>query len=180
MWFTHHLTRWSYFSCPDIQGNNIAAVIIGVIVAVLVVVSILVVPIAIVTVIIFHRKKKTANLKVQCTKYDDESNNDSTTGNSKGYSNPISIEEQPSHLQTSAESVNRRFEMLSVREDCELREFIKSHRHHFVRGCAFYEFTHEVERINENQEIVLIRRREVRKLHKGEVELFCCRMDFYY
>ena len=45
-----------------------------------------------------------------------------------------------------------------VQKDCELREFIENECNlKFERGCAFYEFTHDVEKISENQEVVQVK-----------------------
>lgn len=49
-----------------------------------------------------------------------------------------------------------RFKILRVHKDCELKEFVESNDLVFKRGCAFYEFTHEVENISANQKIVLM------------------------
>ena len=51
------------------------------------------------------------------------------------------------------------FKVLSVKRDSELEEFVVvEHQLNFKRGCAYYEFTHEEENINENQEVMLFDR----------------------
>ena len=51
-----------------------------------------------------------------------------------------------------------RFEVLDVNEDCELREFVEKSGRPFKRGCAFYEFTHDIEDISDGREIVLMKK----------------------
>ena len=52
-----------------------------------------------------------------------------------------------------------RFEILKVEEDCELREFVETKCGLvFKRGCAFFEFTHEIEDIPETKEVVLMKK----------------------
>ena len=51
-----------------------------------------------------------------------------------------------------------RFEVLDVNEDCELREFIERSGRPFKRGCALYQFTHEIEDISDDKEIVLMKK----------------------
>ena len=51
-----------------------------------------------------------------------------------------------------------RFEILDVNKDCELREFIERSDRHFKSGCAFYQFTHEIEDISDDKEIVLMKK----------------------
>lgn len=50
-----------------------------------------------------------------------------------------------------------RFTSLRVDNDCELKEFVeKKNGLAFKRGCCFYQFTHDVEKIRDNQEVVLM------------------------
>lgn len=49
-----------------------------------------------------------------------------------------------------------RFTVLDVDNDCELKEFVEKKNLPFERGCCFYQFTHDVERIRDNQEVVLM------------------------
>ena len=50
------------------------------------------------------------------------------------------------------------FRVLLVDHDCELREFIENECElKFQRGCAFYEFTHDVEKISEHQQVILVK-----------------------
>lgn len=52
---------------------------------------------------------------------------------------------------------DKHFQILNVTQDCELREFVeKRHKLLFTRGCAFYEFTHDVESILDHEEVVLM------------------------
>ena len=52
---------------------------------------------------------------------------------------------------------DKRFQKISVTQDCELREFVeKNNKLPFTRGCAFYEFTHEMELILDHKEVVLL------------------------
>ena len=51
---------------------------------------------------------------------------------------------------------NGRFSVYPVNIDCELREFLEEQQLEFKRGCAFYEFVHDFERISEDQEIILM------------------------
>ena len=48
-----------------------------------------------------------------------------------------------------------RYSVYPIKSDCELREFLKEKQLEFKRGCAFYEFLHEYERISEDQVIIL-------------------------
>jgi hypothetical protein len=43
-----------------------------------------------------------------------------------------------------------------VDNDCELKEFVEKKNLAFKRGCCFYQFTHAVEKIGDNQEIILM------------------------
>ena len=47
------------------------------------------------------------------------------------------------------------FTVLEVDNDCELKEFVEKKDLTFKRGCCFYQFTHDVEKIGDDQEIVL-------------------------
>ena len=50
------------------------------------------------------------------------------------------------------------FKKLVVKKDCELREFIEIEcKLPFKRGCAFYEFIHEIESIPEYKEVMLMK-----------------------
>lgn len=77
---------------------------------------------------------------------------------------PSSTPLRPSttHTPFSAPSSDRpsspppRFIVLDVTNDCELKEFVEKKNLSFKRGCCFYQFTHDVEKIRDNQEVVLM------------------------
>ena len=49
------------------------------------------------------------------------------------------------------------FVIFEVGKDCELKEFVeKEKKLPFTRGCAFFEFVHDVESISEDKEVVLM------------------------
>ena len=51
--------------------------------------------------------------------------------------------------------IKGRFEQYEVKKDFQLREFVEAElRLEFRRGSAFYEFTHEVENISEDKELI--------------------------
>lgn len=66
------------------------------------------------------------------------------------------------HTPSSAPSTDQplsplpRFKVLDVDNDCELKEFVEKKNLTFNRGCCFYQFTHDVEKIGDKQEIVLM------------------------
>jgi hypothetical protein len=62
-------------------------------------------------------------------------------------------------------SCQPRFIVLDVNNDCELKEFVEKKNLAFKRGCCFYQFTHDVEKIGDSQEIVLMN------------EVICCMLS---
>ena len=51
---------------------------------------------------------------------------------------------------------NEHFVIFKVGKDCELKEFVEEKKLPFTRGCAFFEFIHDVESISEDKEVVLM------------------------
>ena len=53
--------------------------------------------------------------------------------------------------------VDRCFQPLNVDSDCQLREFLESRKLNFWRGCAYYEFTHEIEHVSEVKQLIFMK-----------------------
>lgn len=61
------------------------------------------------------------------------------------------------HLRLTAIDVNERnIVQYDVERDCALKEFIEEKGITFARGLAFYEFTHSVESITEDKELIIM------------------------
>ena len=56
-----------------------------------------------------------------------------------------------------------RFESYNVNNDCQLRDFLPNNLK-FRRGCAYYEFEHEVEHISEDKQLIFMK---VCHIHSG-------------
>ena len=49
------------------------------------------------------------------------------------------------------------FQLFNVDNDCQLREFLESKKLKFWRGCAYYEFTHEMEHVSEVKQLMFMK-----------------------
>ena len=107
-----------------------------------------------VAVLLFKYKSKSAAINTEELPLDDLNQGVETTKN-----NRFGSKTKEATFMEPEKPPPPRFEVLKVEEDCELREFveIKCGRV-FKRGCAFFEFTHEIEDIPETKEVVLMKK----------------------
>ena len=75
--------------------------------------------------------------------------------------------------------IKGRFEQYEVKKDCQLREFVEAKELEFRRGSAFYKFTHEVESIYEDKELIFREEVGCQYLQTNNIILFhhlCCEL----
>lgn len=69
----------------------------------------------------------------------------------------IFTDDDITHLKLTAIDMNeRQFVQHIVERNCALKEFIEDKGLFFTRGLAFYEFTHSVESITEDKELIIM------------------------
>ena len=62
------------------------------------------------------------------------------------------------HMKLKEFNINRwaRIELFDIDKDCSLKEFVEEKGLTYKKGCAFYEFTNDVESISEDKEIIFM------------------------
>ena len=110
--------------------------------------------ILVVAVLLFKYRSKSAAINTEELSLDDLSERVETTKNSRFGSKT----EEATFMEPEKPPLPR-FEILKVEEDCELREFVETKCGRvFKRGCAFFEFTHEIEDIPGTKGVVLLKK----------------------